>query len=111
LFGAFIKDELTWGDRGQWHLVAGVRYDDFEDEGEDLLRGLSDGGPFLAEGQPDRFLNAVAQRTAPPRSSKSAPAPEADPPKTNPPEAPTERGAQEPEAARSPLQRLVDRFR
>jgi len=41
LFGVFIKDELTWGDRGQWHLVAGVRYDDFEDEGVDLLRGVS----------------------------------------------------------------------
>jgi len=41
LFGAFVKDELTWGDRGQWHLVGGLRYDDFEDEGEDLLRGIS----------------------------------------------------------------------
>jgi len=41
LYGFYLKDELTWGDRGQWHLVAGFRYDAFDDEGEDLLRGLS----------------------------------------------------------------------
>jgi len=40
---------------------------------EDLLRGLSDGAPELAAGKPDRFLNAVALRVSPPRSSKNEP--------------------------------------
>jgi len=41
LYGAYLRDELTWGERGQWHLVAGLRYDGFEDEAEDLLRERS----------------------------------------------------------------------
>lgn len=76
---------------------------------EDLLRGISDGAPALAEGDAARFQNAVALRTAPPRSSTgtagtgkpddSAPAPVAAPA----PEAPTD--------TRSTLQKLMDRFR
>ncbi|MFZ1468028.1 MAG: aminoacyl-tRNA hydrolase, partial [Paracoccaceae bacterium] len=38
---------------------------------DDLLRGLSDGAAALAAGDAQRFLNAVALRTAPPRSSTS----------------------------------------
>lgn len=76
---------------------------------EDLLRGISDGAPALAEGDAARFQNAVALRTAPPRSSTGtagtgkpddpAPAPVAAPA----PEAPTD--------TRSTLQKLMDRFR
>ncbi len=66
---------------------------------DDLLRGVSDGAPALAAGDPARFLNAVALRTAPPRNA-SAPVEKAPPP---PP-------ASE-EDTRSPLARLVDRFR
>ncbi|MCT8328459.1 aminoacyl-tRNA hydrolase [Albidovulum sediminis] len=76
---------------------------------EDLLRGISDGAPALAEGDAARFQNAVALRTAPPRSSTGtagtgkpadpAPAPVAAPS----PEAPTD--------TRSTLQKLMDRFR
>ncbi|MCV2869711.1 aminoacyl-tRNA hydrolase [Defluviimonas sp. WL0002] len=73
---------------------------------DDLMRGISDGAVALAEGDAARFQNAVALRTAPPRSSagttggtKPAPAPEADP-------------AAEPEPdQRSALQKLMDRFR
>ena len=67
---------------------------------DDLLRGISDGAEELAKGDAGRFMNAVAQRTAPPRSSKTTS------------EAPERKPAPEPEEdTRSPLQRLVDRFR
>ena len=35
---------------------------------DDLLRGVSDGAPALAEGDAGRFMNAVSLRTSPPRS-------------------------------------------
>ena len=71
---------------------------------DDLLHGISDGVGFLAEGKNDRFLNAVALRTAPPRTptppitDKVKPA---DTPKTEP----------APDEAKSSLQKLLDRFR
>jgi peptidyl-tRNA hydrolase, PTH1 family len=67
---------------------------------EDLLRGISEGAAFLAEGDATRFMNAVAQRTAPPRSSTT----KDDPTPAKPPAAP-------PEDTRSPMQKLLDRFR
>jgi len=71
---------------------------------DDVLRGISDGASYLADGKNDRFLNAVAQRVAPPRSSTSAPAAKADP-RPAPPQTP------QPEDTRTPLQKLVDKFR
>ena len=56
-------------------------------------------------GRSDKFLNAVALRTAPPRSSKS-PTPKARPPEKADKQPPAE--ASDP---RSPLQKLVDKFR
>jgi PTH1 family peptidyl-tRNA hydrolase len=70
---------------------------------DDLLRGVSDGAPDLAAGDAGRFQNAVALRTAPPRSSKS-PSPKAAKP------AASDR-VENPVEERSPLQRLIDRFR
>ena len=68
---------------------------------DDVLRGISDGIPHLAAGDPGKFMNAVALRVNPPRSggvvkpepkpAQSAPEPEPD--------------------TRSALQRLADRFR
>ena len=68
---------------------------------DDMLRGISDGAEALAAGDKGRFMNAVSLRLNPPRSSKSAqktsPKPEPEP---------------EPEEAqKSPLQRLMDKFR
>ena len=87
----------------------------------DSLRGLSDGAPHLADGDGPRFLNAVALRVAPPRSGggDKAPAKAAPKPPASTPNGPTEHrlpaspGTRpEPEQpARSPLQRLADRFR
>lgn len=71
---------------------------------DDLLRGMSDGAADLAKGDSGRFMNAVALRTNPPRSSttknvaekpaaKETPKPEAEEPKL------------------TPLQRLAAKFR
>lgn len=75
------------------------------DEGwlDDVLRGLSDGAPDLARDDSAKFLNAVALRVAPPRSSKNTP-------KAATAKKPEEPPA-EPEDSRSPLQKLVDRFK
>lgn len=79
---------------------------------DDLLRGISDGAEALAAGDSPRFMNAVALRTAPPRSSTGAQ--RLEPPAEVKIVAKT--GAKAgtapaPEPAKSPLQRLVDRFR
>jgi len=85
---------------------------------DDVLRGISDGAPFLAEGDTGRFMNAVGQRVNPPRSGtgdkRPAPsAPQAKAQSTPPPAPQPENGdpAEEPTDARSALQKLVDRFR
>ncbi|MCK0096467.1 aminoacyl-tRNA hydrolase [Yoonia sp. F2084L] len=66
---------------------------------DDELRGVSDGIADLVAGDGGKFLNAIALRVAPPRSSKSTPKPKAAP-------------APEPEVDdRSTMQKLVDRFR
>ncbi|MBT8417655.1 MAG: aminoacyl-tRNA hydrolase [Silicimonas sp.] len=69
---------------------------------DDLLRGISDGAADLAKGDTGRFQNAVALRLNTPRSSQSRAEPN---PKPEPELEP------EPEDTRSPLQKLVDRFR
>ena len=94
------------GHPGHKDRVSGYVLHDFARADEvwldDLLRGISDGAGFLAAGDSGRFMNAVALRTAPPRSSTSpakpvtkidqpAPAPEPD--------------------TRNALQKLADRFR
>ena len=111
---AYGRVRLGIGHPGHKDAVAGYVLHDFpkadEDWLDDLLRGISDGAAQLADGDTGKFMNAVALRVAPARSSKtpdkSAKAEKADVPKSDPkPEA-----KQEPEA-RNPLQRLVDRFR
>ncbi|MBE1283766.1 MAG: aminoacyl-tRNA hydrolase [Rhodobacteraceae bacterium] len=89
---------------------------------DDLLRGISDGIGELAKGDSGKFMNAVALRTAPPRSSggqksgetsaKAKPASEAKPTPPKPQPAPKEPEVQdEPQDNRSALQKLVDKFR
>jgi len=82
---------------------------------DDMMRGIADGAPWLAEGKPDRFQNAVAQRMAPARPAKPKPAPDPKPKpvsETGPgPEAASDAPAEAPEDTRSPLQKLKDRFR
>ncbi|MFC6637145.1 aminoacyl-tRNA hydrolase [Sulfitobacter sp. JBTF-M27] len=76
---------------------------------DDVLRGISDGVPYLVAGDTAKFMNAVALRVNPPRSGTGTKGPAK---KQNPVE--TERkSAQAPaEAApKSPLQKLMERFR
>ncbi|WP_138932862.1 aminoacyl-tRNA hydrolase [Roseovarius arcticus] len=84
---------------------------------DDVLRGCSDGAPHLAAGDSGRFQNAVALRTAPPRSSGgTAPkgrktaeaAAKAEPQPTT---KATPAAQPEAEDTRSTLQKLADRFR
>ncbi|MEO1537717.1 MAG: aminoacyl-tRNA hydrolase [Pseudomonadota bacterium] len=69
---------------------------------DDMLRGISDGAAYLAEGDTGRFQNAVALRLNPARSSTG----EKGPAK---PETPKEEEPA-PEDSRSPLQKLLDKF-
>lgn len=73
---------------------------------DDLLRGISDGAAHLAAGEGPKFLNAVSLRVAPPRSGTGKKAETPAGPKASPAPIPPEQ-----EATRSPLQRLVDKFR
>ncbi len=98
---------LGIGHPGHKDRVSGYVLSDFaKAEGEmldDLLRGIADGAPKLAAGDGPGFQNAVALRTAPARSSKSEkPAPKAKV------VAPAEVSEDD---TRSPLQRLVAKFR
>ena len=108
---AYGRVRLGIGHPGHKDKVAGYVLHDFpkadEDWLDDLMRGISDGAAHLADGDSAKFMNAVALRVAPPRSSTSpAKAEKAEVPKPEPkPEA-----APEPDA-RNPLQKLMDRFR
>ncbi|WP_102225119.1 aminoacyl-tRNA hydrolase [Acidimangrovimonas sediminis] len=112
---AYGRVRMGIGHPGHKDRVAGYVLHDFAkaDEGwlDDLLRGISDGAPALAEGDAARFMNAVSLRTAPPRSSggtgggKTAAAPQGVPQDT-PKAAPAAT-----EDARSPLQKLKDHFK
>ena len=65
---------------------------------DDVLRGIGDGAPDLAEGEASRFMNAIARRVVPERPSKPA-----KPEKVKPVEVPVE-------DTRSALQKLKDKF-
>ena len=103
----YARVRLGIGHPGRKDLVAHYVLHDFAKADEawldDLMRGISDGAPALAEGESGRFLNAVAQRMQPHR--------EETPARSAPAEKPGKAAETEPEDARSPLQKLVDRFR
>jgi PTH1 family peptidyl-tRNA hydrolase len=71
---------------------------------DDLLRGVAQGAPWLAMGKPDRFQNAVAQAMTPPPPKPAR----SETVQTDKPPKPAEDA---PDETRSPLQKLVDRFR
>ena len=76
----FAKAELNWLD--------------------DIIRGVGDGAVNLAEGEPSKFMNAVAMRTVPQR------------PKPKAAKKPVEAVAQAAvENTRSAMQKLMDKFR
>jgi peptidyl-tRNA hydrolase, PTH1 family len=109
---AYARVRLGIGHPGHKDAVAGYVLHDFagSDAGwlDDLLRGLSEGAAHLAAGDGPAFLNAVARVTAPPRSGTGTAKPAAAAPSGALPKAAADPPA---EAAKSPLARLIDRFR
>ena len=107
---AYARVRLGVGHPGRKEMVAHYVLQDFAKADQnwldDLLRGIGDGAPELAAGRSDRFLNAVAQRLTPARSSKSKPTETKKPKQTA---KPTQTEAQTDD--RSTLQKLVDKFR
>jgi PTH1 family peptidyl-tRNA hydrolase len=97
------------GHPGHKDRVSGYVLSDFakadQDWLEDVLRGCADGASYLAAGDPPKFMNAVAQRVAPPRPSTGK----------RTPKVVTERPvkvAPEPDLdTRSSMQKLMDRFK
>jgi len=69
---------------------------------DDVLRGIGDGVAELVAGDGGKFLNAIALRVSPPRSSNSAP---------KPPKGEITSPREPVQDVRSPLQKLVDRFK
>ena len=104
---------LGIGHPGRKELVSPYVLHDFpkaEIEGwlDDLLRGISDGIASLAADDTPAFLNAIARRVAPARSSTTAKSDATPTPR--PAAAPAAPSPQE-EDKRSPLQKLADKFR
>lgn len=104
---AYDRVRMGIGHPGRKELVSPYVLSDFAKSDaewlDDVLRGTSDGAAYLAQDDGGKFMNAVALRTAPARSSKS-PAP---PKNTAKPE-----NQPQPEAdARSPMQKLLDKFK
>ncbi len=102
----YARVRLGIGHPGHKDAVAAYVLHDFAKADQawldDLLRGISDGAAALAEGDAARFMNAVALRTAPPRSGGAG----------KEPGKPEAKAAEPPaEDTRSPMQRLLDRFR
>ncbi len=104
---AYDRVRLGIGHPGRKEMVSPYVLSDFAKADaewlEDVLRGVSDGASHLATDESGKFMNAVALRTAPPRSSKTpakADTPAKQAPNPNP--APDER---------SPMQKLLDKFR
>ncbi|MGR3548897.1 MAG: aminoacyl-tRNA hydrolase [Roseovarius sp.] len=103
---AYARVRLGIGHPGHKDRVAGYVLQDFakseNDWLEDLLRGIAKGAPWLAQGKPDRFQNAVAQAMTPPKPPRPAPV------ETERSPAPAPDPTPDP---RTPLQRLADKFR
>jgi len=102
---AYRRVRMGIGHPGHKDRVSGYVLHDFAKADEvwldDLLRGSSDGAAYLAEGENAKFLNAIGLRMKPP--AKPAP-------KVKPPEGATAQPKALVEDARSPLQRLKDKF-
>lgn len=102
----YARVRLGVGHPGHKDAVPGYVLRDFPKADDawldDVIRGCSDGAPHLAIGDGAKFMNAVALRTAPPRSGSG----NAKPRK---PQKPEETPSEELDT-RSPFQKLMDRF-
>ncbi len=103
----YARVRLGVGHPGHKDAVPGYVLRDFpkadDDWLDDVLRGVSDGGPYLAADDPAKFSNAVAMRVNPPRSGTGKKQ------KANPEPAPDPAGPAP--DTRSALQKLLERFK
>ena len=106
---AYRRVRLGIGHPGRKELVAGYVLHDFAKADQDwldnVLRGVSDGAAALAAGDAGQFQNAVALRVNPPRPSPQRPSADTS---VTPPDTPSTTTSDE---ARTPMQRLMDKFR
>ncbi|KEJ88029.1 aminoacyl-tRNA hydrolase [Sulfitobacter donghicola] len=104
----YARVRLGVGHPGHKDRVASYVLNDFPkaDAGwlDDVMRGISDGAPYLAEGDSAKFMNAVSQRTAPSRPSTGTKGPAK-------PKAATPQPQAEAPDERSAMQKLMDRFK
>lgn len=110
----YARVRLGIGHPGHKDRVSAYVLSDFAKSDQDwlapLLQGIADGADALAQGDGARFSNMVAQRTTPQRKGPSAkPAPDAPKPEPARQSAPKDDPA--PVETRTPLQRLMDRFK
>ncbi len=107
---AYDRVRLGIGHPGSKDKVSPYVLSDFaKADGEwldNVLRGVSDGAPNLAADEGGKFMNAVSLRTAPARSSKTT-KPEAQDNAANRTTAPAEPAPD----TRSPMQKLLDKFK
>lgn len=100
----YDRVRLGIGHPGHKDRVSGFVLSDFAKADaewlDDLMRGISDGAAHLAEGDGAKFTNAIGLRMAPP---KPTPKPKQD--------APTGPAPIDQPDARSPFQKLADKFR
>ncbi|MFK7755274.1 MAG: aminoacyl-tRNA hydrolase [Sedimentitalea sp.] len=102
---AYVRVRIGIGHPGHKDRVPSYVLHDFARADDawlgEMVQGIADGAPYLADGDNGRFMNAVAQRTAPPRSSKTVKkaSTEVKPPPEPQPD------------TRSALQKLADRFK
>ncbi|MDA9207368.1 aminoacyl-tRNA hydrolase [Octadecabacter sp.] len=103
----YDRVRLGVGHPGHKDRVAGYVLSDFakaeQDWLDDVLRGIGNGAVNLAQDEGPKFLNAIALRANPPRSSTSKPKPKAP--------QPAALAEPEPKDDRTALQKLADRFR
>lgn len=101
----YDRVRLGVGHPGHKDAVAGYVLRDFPKADEswldDLMRGIGDGVEHLVAGHGDKFMNAIALRVAPPRSSTTKAKPK-----------PTVKVEETPVVDdRSPMQKLMDKFK
>ncbi|MCC1480304.1 aminoacyl-tRNA hydrolase [Roseibaca sp. Y0-43] len=105
----YARVRLGIGHPGHKDRVAAYVLSDFakadQDWLDDLMRGIADGAPALAKGDGAAFSNAVGLRMSPPK-------PKTEKPASHPSAMPdTKAATAEENDTRSPLQKLVDRFK
>jgi PTH1 family peptidyl-tRNA hydrolase len=108
----YARVRLGVGHPGHKDRVSGYVLSNFakadQDWLDDVLRGCSDGAPFLAMDEPAKFMNAVGLRVSPQRESTGT----KTKPKAAQPKAPSKPEPATPEPdTRSAMQKLMERFK